>query len=298
MKTAALEWYAGWIWPVQRLFVRLSKRCKNCILTGELKGGLCELCQNYTEKDPVPKLQAVNIFNIDKIEEAVLMLSGGKDSAYVLNKLRQEYPNLKITCILVNTGFMSSIAIQNAISISEKTKTELLIVNSYIDEFKTVIRNSLLQLRGRGSYGVIDFAEGAFIFEIGKRIAGKRMIICGMTHAQLDHIETGNVDNILFPLDWWRVSETEIRAANLVSGTPATTNTTLVPLMMILDFKNLGYSSFEPEFAQLIREGKANRKTWLYLFEFLEYLVTHGFLEKDLEKSLGELNLTPKEVLC
>ena len=298
MKASIVEWYARWMWPVHRLFIRLKKRCKNCILTGELKGGLCELCRQQTNNFSTSKPHTSSPTDISKLTEAVLLLSGGKDSAYVLNRLRQEHPNLKIACVLVNTGFMSPLAIPNAVGIAQKTQTELLIVNSYIDKFKEVLRGALLKLNGRGSYGVIDFAEGNLIFEIGKQIAGERILISGMTHAQLNHIDTGVDNNLIFPMDWWRIGEEELIVANLVSGTPATTNSTLVPMMVMLDIKNLGYCSFEPEFAQLIRERKANRKTWLYIFELSEYLVTRGFLDKELEKSLKNFNLTPEEVLC
>lgn len=298
MKT--LEWIATWIWPLIRLFVRRAPRCRKCILTGELVDGLCHECRHEQTAPTPPQPLAKDPVDLSTLSEAVLLLSGGKDSAYLLDRVRREHPSLKVTCVFVNTGFMSPIAVTNAISIAERTKTELVIINSHIDEFKTVLRNAFLKLSTsrKGSYGVIDFAEGELIYSIGRRFAAGRTILSGLTHAQLNHIEAGDTENILFPLDWWRVSEEEIRAANLVEGTPATTNSQLILPMLILDIKHLGYASFEPEFAQLVREGKADRKTWLYPFELLGFLVAHGFLDRDLEKSLHMLDLNPKELQC
>lgn len=298
MKT--LEWIARWIWPLLRPFVSRQPRCKQCILTGDLVDGLCPECRTFSGTTPPPQPLAREPVDLDQLPEAIILLSGGKDSAYLLDRVRREHPKLKVTCVLVNTGYMSPIAIENAIAIAARTKTELVMINSHIDEFKSVLRDAFLTLCAtkKESYGVIDYAEGDLIYAIGKRFAAGRPILSGLTHAQLNHIEAGDRESFLFPLDWWRVSEEEIRAANLVTGTPATTNSTLILPMLILDIKHHGHTSFEKEFAQLIREGKADRKTWLYPFELLEFLVTRGFMDRDLKRSLKTLDLTPKELLC
>lgn len=300
MKT--LEWLARWIWPLIRPFVSRQKRCARCILTGDLVDGLCGECRTTAARAAATVQPLVKApVDLDTLQEAIILLSGGKDSAYLLDRVRREHPKLTITCVLVNTGFMSPIAIENAVSIAARTHTELVIINSHINEFKAVLRNAFLELCAtkKESYGIVDYAEGELIYDIGKRFAAGRPILSGLTHAQLNHIEKeGDRDSFLFPLDWWRVSEEEIRSANLVSGTPATTNSLLILPMLILDIKHHGHTSFEKEFAQLIREGKADRKTWLYPFELLEFLVTRGFLDRDLERSLKTLDLTQKELLC
>ena len=38
----------------------------------------------------------------------VLLLSGGKDSAYLLWRMRAEYPELRILCVTINNGFIMS----------------------------------------------------------------------------------------------------------------------------------------------------------------------------------------------
>ena len=141
------------------------------------------------------------------------------------------------------------------------------------------------------------------MIEEGKRIANGRRMISGLTHAQLDHIDTGKTNGMLFPLTWWNISETEIRELakkllNVRSASPLSTNSILIPLMLIADMKNLGYSSFEPEFAQLIREGKADRNTWLNQFELFKWLTVNGFLEKTFRDGLKTLDLNPEDVLC
>lgn len=154
----------------------------------------------------------------DNKYHALLLLSGGKDSAYMLYRLKKEYPQLRILCVAVNNGFMSSTAIKGAQFVAEKTKSDLLIVNTYINDFAEKLRQAFLDLNGQGAYGVIDIL-------------------------------------------------------------------------------NNGYSSFEPEFAQLIREKKADRKMWLYVFELLEFASRKGLLNKDLNICLAKLNLKISDIV-
>jgi hypothetical protein len=67
--------------------------------------------------------------------------------------------------------------------------------------------------------------------------------------------------------------------------------------MSVVDILNNGYCSFEPEFAQLVREGKADRKTWLHIFELLEFATRRGLLAKDTREGLRKLNLSLSDVV-
>jgi len=309
MNANLFERYAKYIWPLHRRALTLPKRCGKCILLINEEKELCPECEQYSlglgmkqnpkgnYGDPPP--------HTETDEEFVLLLSGGKDSAVLLDKFRRDYPSARVQALLVNTGFMSPAAIKNAMIVSGRTNTDLVIMNELIPEFKERLSTAFRSLKGggKGAYGVVDFAEGRLIYEAGFRFAGKKRIISGLTHAQLDHIETGKTENMLFPLVWWGMSETEIRrTAARVLGVkevnPLQTNSLLIPVMMTADMLNLGYSSFEPEFAQLIREGKADRTTWLHQFELFKWLAEQGYLEKTFRDSLQQLNLRPEDVLC
>lgn len=109
---------------------------------------------------------------------------------------------------------------------------------------------------------------------------------------------------LLFPLFCWNLEEQEIikqvQDWDLLpreSHSPIVTNHQLIPLIGVVDVHQLGFSSFEKEFCRMIREGKADRKHWQYIFEFLEYTSRTGlFVKPAVLESLEVLNLTLEQV--
>lgn len=105
---------------------------------------------------------------------------------------------------------------------------------------------------------------------------------------------------LIFPLFVWNLEENEIidkvRKWGLLPegmSSPALTNHQLIPLIGVTDIHQRGFSSFEPEFCRMIREGKADRRHWRRTFEFLEYTARTGFLVQPLiDQLLTQLNLT------
>ncbi len=322
-----LEFYSRCVWPIQRNFVSsLSKRCKNCIVSEKyctLTDGLCQECSNFTSKEE-PK----SMFSIDNLTQvleshavgdneydATLLLSGGKDSAYILNKIKTDYPSLKLLCLTINNGFMSPLALKNVQFTTNKLKADLLVVNSHADEFIENFRQAFLEMKeGKGGYETVDFADGSLIFKIAEettRAMNIPMMIGGLSWVQIQKILKSNEFTFpnsdfttVYPLAVWRTDEQEIRAFvrehDLLlkgSDSPIVSNHQLILPLCVVDVLNKGYCSFEPEFAQLIREGKSSRKPWLYAYEFLEYMSKKGFLNKEAEKILSKLNLTLKDVL-
>jgi len=319
--------YLKYVWQAQRLFVSKPKRCKKCILSEDYieisPNGLCSLCNSYKQPNEISyninsndNIDTIINENIDKNNcyDATLLLSGGKDSAYILHRLRLLYPRLKILCLCINNGFMSEWAVKNVEYTSNKLDVDLLIVNSHVNEFRQTFRDAFLKLDGRGCYSVIDFADGNLIFQIGENITKKLnipLMISGLSWVQLEKIlcitscsiEKNKITQ-LFPLYQWRTNEQDIRQyvrnnELLVRGSdsPLVSNSLLVPTMIYFDIKNLKYSSFEPEFSQLIREGKSDRKSWLYIAELCKYFVEHGYLDKEVKHTLSKLGLTIGQIL-
>lgn len=329
MKNELFEIYANYVWPLVRPFMTLSPRCKRCILNDRasaLVEGLCQECRNYRPTEIVQEMgesspelnenfqRRIQSLVSSKTYDCVYLLSGGKDSAYVLYRLRQEFPQLKILAITVNNGFMSPYAIGNAQMAALKLNVDWLLHNSRIDLFRKTLRESFLKLNGLGCSGVIDHADGSLIFDTAKQLAKERAIpaiISGMSWVQVqrilgqNHFEMTQVAGIaeIFPLAVWRINEQQIRKAvrdwKLMakgSDSPLVSNSSLITAMAVLDLKNLGYSSFEPEFAQLIRENKSDRDQWLRIFQLLEFAVKKGILEKDLINTLSALGLNYNDV--
>lgn len=322
--------YASYVWPLMRPFIRKTKRCKSCILSERytlLKDGICEFCLNYKEKIGVVSFSKAAHFNELKLKNiihenitnaryhAIILLSGGKDSAYVLDRLKFEFPDFRILAVVINNGFMSPFAIKNASYISEKLNIDLVVHNSAVENFNSELKKAFLSLKGRGAAGVVDHTDGTLIFKTGQQLARELnipLMLSGLSWVQveqivgIDNFELTEMDGVrqIFPLAVWKTDEQDIRAyvrekKLMIIGTdsPIVSNSELVVAMSILDIKNLGYSSFEPEFAQLIREKKTSRKTWLHLFELLEFATRFGFLNKDFKRSLSKLNIDIKELM-
>ena len=75
------------------------------------------------------------------------------------------------------------------------------------------------------------------------------------------------------------------------------TNNELIPVIGLIDVAKFGYSTFEPEFAQMIREGKTERRYWLNVFEMLEYSAKTGrFISSTVDQTLAKLGLTRADV--
>jgi hypothetical protein len=323
------EFGARRLWPAMRHLVGRSRRCRRCILSeryAPLADGLCPECSRPEARsaaDPAvaPSDMAARFDAVIRSHtgrgryDAALLLSGGKDSAYILDRMRREYPELRILCVTVNNGLMSPAAMANAEHASSKLKADLLVVNDFVDEFARALREAFLNLNGRGTYGVVDRADGDLIYKIGREVAadlGIGLLIGGLSWVQLQRIlgmadferKQGDGPREVFPLAVWRTDEQEIRRTVrerglMLPGTdsPIVSNHELIATMAVVDILNLGYSSFEPEFAQLVREGKTDRRTWLHVFELLEFAVRRGLLDRDLRRGLARLNLKVDDVI-
>ena len=109
---------------------------------------------------------------------------------------------------------------------------------------------------------------------------------------------------MIFPFFIWDEAESRIRDMVINLGliprgqdSPLATNSSLIPLMGLVDMVRLGYSSFEPEFARMVRQGKAKRKPWLYTFETLEYAARTGrLLGRSVHEVMTRLSLTQESL--
>src|SRR4051812_20970806 len=100
ISTASLESYARRVWPVQRLFANVARRCARCIVSERytpLESGLCSECRTAGAQAPDQAEESevgLEVFTRD-VEaycgtgangyDALLLLSGGKDSAFILH---------------------------------------------------------------------------------------------------------------------------------------------------------------------------------------------------------------------
>jgi hypothetical protein len=112
------------------------------------------------------------------------------------------------------------------------------------------------------------------------------------------------IPRVIFPFYAWHYDELSVRREVVRLGlvkegndNPIASNSELLPVNMAVDILQLGRSSYEAEFSQLIREGKTSRAHWLPLFEAVEYLARRGeLLPGCISDTLSKLQLTHQEL--
>jgi len=108
---------------------------------------------------------------------------------------------------------------------------------------------------------------------------------------------------LLFPLYCWDLEEEEVIQSVKDDGlitksvSPIITNHLFIPVLGVVDVHKFGYSSYEPEFCRMIRDGKADIVHWRNTFEFLEFTSKNGMFVKDLcIEMLDRVGLTTEDV--
>lgn len=359
------EFYVRHLWPIHRLFVskHYSKRCQRCGIAEECSpldsDQVCSLCLTYKQyaaaipQEDMPAQKELEGF-LSSFEtkgtlnyDALVLFSGGKDSSFLLHRLKTTHPKLRLLALTVDNSFMSAVAMENAVSVAKKLGIDHITFAPKARVFENMFRFAFTRLQGLGCAATIDMLDGEFLIDQGRNIAATMhipLVVIGYSHEQvkMEHLElptkyesrekrTGaavytieeltieedrpywwdgnkyaetDLPRVVFPFYAWNLSEeyikSEVNRLALIDGnrnSPLVTNNLLIPLQGLTDVATLGYSSWEPEFTQMVREGKADKKLWQYTFELLQYSSRTGsFISKAVEKALVRLRLTPKEI--
>ncbi|OQX78105.1 MAG: hypothetical protein B6D61_06200 [Bacteroidetes bacterium 4484_249] len=129
-------------------------RCTKCILTENVPGtkinneGLCNRCEKGNEYHPIGEKKLIKHFNKAKrknrIYNALVPLSGGKDSTFILYLATKVY-NLKVLTYTYDNGFFSELALKNINSALRITGVDHIFVKPSQTLLKKVYRNTLLK---------------------------------------------------------------------------------------------------------------------------------------------------------
>lgn len=217
---------------------------------------------------------------------AVLLLSGGKDSAWVALFLAREYRWLRVTALTVDTGFMSPVALANARRVAAALDLEHVILSP---DLKPMLRDAFLQC-GSG-ISTVDMAEGSEVFHLGAEFAAGRgaTLASGLTSAQMQYIGHGGA--AWSPLSVREISEERVQRdiahLGLVTS-PLRTNSRLMVPLLVLDVRRTGRSSFRPYLTAWY---------WRFVMPALEWLAHVGAFNGRANRVLAELDLTLDE-LC
>ena len=344
------------------------KICKKCSIPSVYPGadmdkdGVCRLCREYASGRSERKREDKNQRRLSDLEstlrntrgkgqyDCIIFFSGGKDSIYLLNKIKQEY-GMRILAITSGEGeYISEVARKNIkLSLYKlgidhiETNTDLVFMRKLLkflfqhqmDEgaVKTISYN-LLAIRESFALKMAvaldiplimnGFSPGQpdsaiYEYELPKeRITGEDWVpevMCksgAFSKDELAHYWNPkcypagtSFPRLLSPLHAWNYSEDtvvrDIIKAGLISSknqiNPMKSNSRLVWIMMYSDIKNLGYISYMIEFAQIIREGRANRRRWFFLEALARFMIRHKIaFGRNVPILMKELGLSPEDM--
>jgi hypothetical protein len=202
------EMYVRYIWPFHRLFVKnqITRRCVRCVFSEKRvkldAAGVCELCRKASES-PTPK-RAVDHEDAKALNQilagaqgkgqgsydALVLFSGGKDSTYLIHRMQDEFPKLRMLTMTIHNGFMSPIALENVNDMVGRLGVNHVLVRPSRDFYIKLFRHMLTHLNEDGAYGTVDFSDGEFLLDTARRIAAEKkipLIIAGYSRYQVQN---------------------------------------------------------------------------------------------------------------
>lgn len=374
------EWLSQNVWPSVRRFFKglIAPRCQRCVISAKVPGviltdRICNKCLtadnlpiNHEEKAWEEKYQQYQAERCHEILssyqgagkgdfDAFVPFSGGKDSTYMLYRLKRDYPGLRLLAATWDNGFYSSLALENARVVARKLDLDHFTYKPRASVYKSLYRYTLMHVHEGGSYGTVDRFDGSLNQHLGLRFAAELKIplmISGVDWAQAllmgsntsfehpredlltrvdtDRIErrsrlslsdifdqrdrdlfwdglkwpTERIPRWILPMIAWRPDKKEIvgelSSQNLITlahTSPILTNNQVLSVMTAIDIKKIGYCSFEPEFADMIRYKKNDATYWRNIFEFVEFLVKKNlFFNSNISDILCRLDLSRNDV--
>lgn len=206
------EFVARRIWPRVRRFClhQLTPRCRRCAISARVPGvelieGICNKCrasdelrENSGEADSEARDILQQRRELDELlrsyqgrgkgrYDALVILSGGKDSSYLLYRLKSDYAGLRILAATWNSGFYSAVALESARQIARKLDVDHIIYNLSARVFKNLYRYTLTHVNEGGCYTTVDQLDGALNQHMGINLAAQfdiPLLITGLDWAQ------------------------------------------------------------------------------------------------------------------
>lgn len=198
------ELYVRWIWPAHRLLVkrRISRRCRQCAASERRaalgEDGRCRACRDGP--DSPARRNAGEQAELERIlcdhqgrgrnYDAVVAFSGGKDSSYLIRRIREEFPGLRMLAFTLDNGFMSPLARENVLELVPRLGVDHVFVRPRREFFVRLFRHCLTHLNEDGGYGTLDFSDGEFMLDTARRLAAEGripLVLCGYSRYQVQN---------------------------------------------------------------------------------------------------------------
>jgi hypothetical protein len=165
-----------------------------------IQDGVCEICRNAQRSTVPPENpsspQATEkqlddlLINAQgrgrRLYDVMFLFSGGKDSTFILNRLRKNYPQLRILAFTIDSGFKSAVGGQNPAKICECLNVDHMEIRAY-QVFRTLHRYGFEHLSHRG-FICTDFWQAELFQDIGRHLAAQMeipILMVGFTPEQL-----------------------------------------------------------------------------------------------------------------
>ncbi|GAB4449967.1 MAG: hypothetical protein OHK0026_15730 [Rhodocyclaceae bacterium] len=261
--------------------------------------------------------------------DCIVPLSGGKDSLYLLHRLKNDY-GLKVLAFTSNIN-LPEVAWSNIRLALERLDIDHLVSSPSPAFFRKLFRYLLCNQEARGAVYTVSYVYAPIFEGDAIRVAIEKdipLILAGYSPGQPDarrmryefsprlireedwtppHLrecgEFGEEElarfydphrlppgtrfpRYLAPYHAWDYDQNEVmrKVAELglvrrsAHASPIVSNYPINWLMMYSDLRHFGYNPYAPEFADLIREGKANLAQWRVLAPLVDFMIRHRIL--------------------
>lgn len=341
-------------------------QCKNCLIPDSVPqvtlsaDGMCNFCHEELESRDVAADDAARRKREEDLEQAIrdcrgqavydclVPFSGGKDSIYLLYRLKQDY-GLKVLAFTVDVN-IPPLAWDNIKRTLAKLDIDHISYSPPHTFYEKLFRYLLQNQEERGAVYTVSYVyaplfEGDAItlalekgiplvlagYSPGQPEPGRmfyefsRQLICATDWVPPELRDSGEFseDEIArffnparFPTDtqfprylapyhaWEYNQEQTMRkvvdlglVASSKHASPIHSNYPINWLLMYSDLKAFGYNPYVPEFATLIRQGKASRNYWRVMMPIVDFMILKRVgLGREVTRSLRWLGLRPDDL--
>ncbi len=283
----------------------------------------------------------------DSDYDCLVPLSGGKDSCFLLHKLKHEY-GLRVL------AFTSDIDLPPAAWSNIRTSLDKLDIDHLVHApapgfLRKLFRYLLSNQEARGAVYTVSYVYAPLFEGEAIRVAIEKnipLILAGYSPGQPEpermryefsprliqqedwtpphlkecgafgdeelryfynaqHQRTSRFPRYLAPFHAWDYDQNEVMRQVATLGlvrrsrhaSPVVSNYPINWLMMYSDLHHFGYNPYAPEFAALIREGKASLGQWRVLAPLVDFMIRHRvLLGREVSRNLKWLDLREEDL--